>query len=178
MIVLNIKAVLASKYLQRYSLLKKAARKAAKDYANAYDDAHRITSCFGNERGGGSPSIDKMADAAVAMLEHSDHINVKSGEWNAAYEERQELVFKVADKNHLLGEVLQCVYIDGMTMKELGRYLERDRSHPYARSSLYRLRDKALERAYDIIEEEEKAKLIKIMESEPVQPEEDARPSD
>ena len=59
----------------------------------------------------------------------------------------------VAERNCLHGEILQCLYIEGLSCAECRRWLARDRRHEYAASSIYKLRDRALDRAFDAMVE-------------------------
>ncbi|HIW77072.1 MULTISPECIES: hypothetical protein [Gordonibacter] len=98
--------------------------------------------------GSRSSSQDKMAEAAIEMMRHAEHIKVDSSVLNTERDMRQNVVFAVCDKNALWGDVLQLVYIDGLSIPELHRELD-SRGKPFARSSVYRLHERALEKAYE-----------------------------
>lgn len=144
----------AKEFLRNYRLKVRMVRSAATEYSEASSAAHMITACAGNDGGSsGSHSQQKMADAAVRMLDHADDIAASVAKLTQEYELRKEVIEEVGTRNALWGEVLHRVYVDGLTIPELHHYLERDRSHPYDRSSVYRLHDRALEKAYEVMVE-------------------------
>ncbi len=137
----------AKAFLQSYGVLVMQQRRAADEYARAADLAHHIGACAGSSGGGGGSS-DKVADAAVAMLEAAEAIKDDLRELSDMRSLRDEVVRRVAADNWLWGEVLQLVCVEGMTGSEAARHLARDRRHPYSPSAVYKLRDRALEKAY------------------------------
>ena len=143
----------AKEFLRNYRLKVRMVRSAATEYSMASSTAHMITACAGDMGGGGSHSQQKMADAAVRMLDHADDIAASVAALTEEYELRRKVIERTGEKNALWGEVLHRVYVDGLTIPELHRFLERDRSHPYDRSSVYRLHDRALEKAYEVMVE-------------------------
>lgn len=145
---MNEKQIKARNFLQSYDVTLRQLKSCAQDYARAQSAAHNVTATLGDGFGG-SPSSDKMADAAVDCMEIGDSLDgIESPKLYALISQRNEVVRAVAARNALMGDILQCMYIERMTVKETMRYLERDRNHPYATSSIYRLRDRALEAAY------------------------------
>jgi hypothetical protein len=141
----------AHRFLGKYRLLVSLSRTTVDEYAEAQSTAHAITSVIGDE-GGGSPSRDKMADAAIRMLEHADSVEARSRELDEAWGARLKVIEAVAGRHPLWGDVLDCLYVRGMSVSETGAWLAKDRQHPYERTSLYRLRERALEKAYEEIE--------------------------
>lgn len=137
----------AKSFLQSYGVLVMQQRRAADEYARAADLANHIGACAGSPGGSGGSS-DKVADAAIAMMEAAESIKADSLELSRMRSDRDEVVRRVAADNWLWGEVLQLVCVEGMTGSEAARHLARDRRHPYSPSAVYKLRDRALEKAY------------------------------
>lgn len=158
-------AMIANRYLGKYRLLVRLSRSSIDEYAEAESQAHSITSVIGNE-GGGSPSRDAMQNAAIRMIEHAEHLDAAGDELTRAWEERKRVVLAVAGKHPLWGDVLECLYVRGMTIAELREWLTRDRNHPYERTSVYRLRERALEKAYEAMVELGVDEEKDIMETE------------
>lgn len=143
----------AKKFLQSYRVTMAQAQHIVDDYAAAQSVAHSITSVIGGCGGCWSPSGEKMADAAVEMVSHADSLMLRRSALTQMCAQRDEVIREVAARNQLLGEVLNLIYVDGMRPCEVQRVLERDRRHPYSQSSIYRLRDRALEKAHEVMEE-------------------------
>lgn len=146
-------AMIANKYLGQYRLLVRLSRSSIDEYAAAESQAHSITSIIGKEGGGGSPSRDSMQNAAIRMIEHAEYLDSAGDALTRAWEERNEVICAVGNKHPLWADVLECLYVRGMSVSEMGRWLASDRNHPYERTSLYRLRERALEKAYEAMEE-------------------------
>ena len=144
-------ASIAHRCLGKYRLLVSLSRSSVDEYASAQSAAHAITAVLGDD-GGGSPSRDKMADAAIRMLEHAEAVERGTHGLTEAWEERKAVIEAVADRHPLWGDVLDCLYVRGLTVAETGAWLAKDRRHPYERTSLYRLRERALEKAYEEME--------------------------
>lgn len=150
---MNAEAKKARDFLRNYRLMVRMVRSSATEYSEASSTAYMVTACAGDGGGGGSHSQQKMEAAAVRMLDHADDIAASTSKMTDAYESRNRVIERTSELNPLWGEVLRSVYVDGLTMAELQRHLERDRSHPYDRSSVYRLHERALEKAYGVMEE-------------------------
>ena len=144
--------MIANRYLGQYRLLVRMHRSSVDEYAEAQSQAHSITSVLGGE-GGGSPSRDSMQNAAIRMIELAEAMDAATRELEAAWERRNEVILAVGGMHPLWADVLECLYVRGMSVSEMGRWLASDRNHPYERTSLYRLRERALEKAYDAMAE-------------------------
>lgn len=146
------KAARARAFLQSYDFAIRAAERAADDYARAHSAAARMTATFNGASGSG-PSQDRMQDAAIEMMRHADDLAIERDDLTRMHRQRAEVIRRVSERNALWGEVLAMLYMEGMTCEQCRAALARDRRHPYARSAVYKLRDRALEKACDAMEE-------------------------
>lgn len=151
---MNERASRAREYLNTYRSNMRLAVRAERDYINASSRAYAITSAIGGDVGGRSHSQEKMADAAAEMVDCADALlSITQARHIAEYQNRNDVIVEVGARNRLLGEVLECVYAEGMTIPEVAKWLADDRRHPYSRTSVYRLHEKALEAACDVMDE-------------------------
>lgn len=147
---MNPDAIRAKQWMQQYAAIVSAASGTAEAYARAQSTAARITATFG-ESGGSGPSQDRMQEAALEMLRHAEDLEVERGRLTEAAAARIEVVRRLAARNALWGEILSMLYLEGMSCQEARRALARDRRHPYERSAVYKLRDRALEKAWAVV---------------------------
>lgn len=146
---LNNKQSEAHRFLSSYRVRKKQIDRIADEYADAVASAIRITASTEGVGGSNpSPSAGKMTDAADRMLAVAERMEANAADMAAEWEKRNEVINAVAARNSLCGLILQLRYCEDMTVPEAVRYLERDRRHPYARSSGYRLAERALTMAH------------------------------
>lgn len=145
-------AIIAHRYLGKYGLLVRLSRSSIDEYAEAQSQAHSITSVLGGE-GGRSPSRDAMQNAAIRMMQHADALDAGGDDLTRAWEDRNRVILAVSGMHPLWGDVLECLYVRGLSVSEMGKWLAKDRCHPYERTSLYRLRERALEKAYEAMVE-------------------------
>lgn len=150
---MNRDQISAKCWLQQYRALVDAASATAEDYARAHSAANRITATFG-DGGGSGPSQDRMQEAALEMIAHAESLSVEAARLTRMHRSRVEVVRKVSEKNVLWGEILSMIYLEGMSCQDALRTLSRDRGHRYERSAIYKLRDRALGKAWAVIVEE------------------------
>lgn len=93
-----------------------------------------------------------MARAAVRMMDVADEINDTASEMRSMYREIAGVIASVGERSEICGDILRCVYMEGMSVQDVCQVLARGRS-PYSRSSVYRLLDTALDIAADVIGE-------------------------
>lgn len=80
-----------------------------------------------------------MVDSADVYKEHS-------GEQLDAYLELSRIVMEVGAFNCVLGDMLEYVYQDGMSIEDAGA-----KAGPFSRSQSYRLHDRACEKAQEVL---------------------------
>lgn len=147
---MNDNAREARDFLLGYRTRLSAVESAANDYANADTLAHSLTAGYGGTPSGGSPSRDKMADAAASMMDHADAILANCDDLTGEYLERTRVIVAVGDVSPLLGDILRMVYVDGKRIGEVQKELSKS-GEPYSRSSIYRLHERALTIARDVM---------------------------
>ncbi|WP_417176656.1 hypothetical protein [Adlercreutzia equolifaciens] len=150
---MNERQRLAHQWLRTYQITVHQVDSLVDAYAAAQSRAMAITAAVGEGGGSSSPSEGRFQNAANEMLELSEKLSVQADELAGQYERQLEVVRAVAERNCLHGEILQCLYIEGLSCAECRRWLARDRRHEYAASSIYKLRDRALDRAFDAMVE-------------------------
>ena len=132
--------------LNNYQRHKRESRRALREYQSALDSAMSITASLGGTGGGGSYSLDKMGDAAASMVDSADVYKEHSGEQLDAYLELSRIVMEVGAFNCALGDMLEYVYQDGMSIEDAGA-----KAGPFSRSQAYRLHDRACEKAQEVL---------------------------
>lgn len=143
----------AHDYLGSYRCRRRMLHAAADEYARAVSAAEHITAAVGDTGPSASPSASRMTDAADSMLECADRAAVDSDGMSASLAERDSVISAVADRNPLCGEVLEMFYKEELPVAKIQLYLASDRRHPYARSSVYRLLDRARTVAAEVMRE-------------------------
>ena len=138
----------AHDYLKSYCCRRRMLHAAADEYARAVSTAEHITAAVGDSGPSPSPSASKMTDAADSMLECADRAAAESDGMAALLAERDAVISAVADRNPLCGEILEMYYKEELPVAKIRIYLAADRCHPYARSSVYRLLDRARTMAF------------------------------
>lgn len=136
----------ARAYLARFAMLKKASEDALRDLEWADSMKNGIAAISGGGGGSGSSSGDKVAMAAIGFIEHSDMLEKLAPQLSEAYMQRLSLLLDVNDANAVHGEVLQGVYAEGMSIPDVAEGMNFERRYGY------KLHDKALDSACDMIE--------------------------
>lgn len=146
---MNYEQSLAHRFLNSYRTRKKFIDAAADEYAAALSSAVRVTAAVGDMGGSSpSPSASKMTDAADQMLAAAERVEAELADMAREIARRNEVILAVAERNSLWGDVLEMFYVEGLSGIEICHFLARDRRHPYHRSAVYRLRERALGVAY------------------------------
>ncbi|MCI8425668.1 MAG: hypothetical protein HFJ72_08445 [Adlercreutzia sp.] len=141
----------AHNFLRTYRLAVRQVDDLVDAYAAAQSRALRITAALGEGGGASSPSEGRFQNAANEMMELADRLDAQAEQLADQFSRQLEVIRAVSERNVLWGEILEMLYVEGLSCAEAQRWLARDRRHEYALSSIYKLRDRALDRAWDAV---------------------------